>query len=1404
MKNPVFYTLIFFLVICNVSFSHEEESRYYKFIENKGQWPENVTYKAPINSGTMWLEKTCFTYDFKDYSEIMQFHIPYLAPKDADPNNIRFKRHVFKVNFVNSNPGVQVVNREPSSEYYNFYRGNDPSKWASGVKAFKKIHYVSLYQGIDMELYTQNEQLKYDFIIQPTYNHEIIELNYEGVDNISLKGGNLIVKTTVGEIIEQQPYCYQIINGQEKKVECKFKLNKNTVKFEVGNYDKSRPLVIDPVLIFASYSGSPANNFGMTATYDNAGNFYAGGIAFDDGYPTTTGAYDTSFSGPPAGGNTDVVITKYNSTGNAHIYSTYIGGVGTEAVHSLIVNDNNELYLYGTTSSNNFPTTSGAYDQSFNGGNAVYLQFNGTNFSSGTDIYIAKFNSNGTNLLASTYVGGSANDGLNYNTTDPQNYDSLQSNYGDQFRGEVMVDANDNCYIASSTRSSNFPIVNGFDNTFGGDQDGVVMKFNSTLTALQWSTFLGGSQKDAAYSLKLDASNNIYVTGGTISTDFPSTSGVINTTYQGGIVDGYVAKIQSNGSALLKSTFIGTGGYDQCYFVELDDDENVYVVGQSEGGFPIINAPYSNPGSGQFIAKMDNNLSNIIYSTVFGNGSGNADLSPAAFLVDRCQNVYVSGWGGNIITGPSMTGMPTTSDAEFATSPNGFDFYLIVFERDVQNILYGSYYGGTFSSEHVDGGTSRFDKMGVVYQSVCAGCQNNDDFPTTTGAWSNTNNSTGCNNGIFKLDFQIIPDAEFTTSDTAGCSPLTVVFVNQSIQNSTYMWNFGNGDTTSTEFNPIRTFTNPGTYIVTLVVTDTICNLNDTAQKIVTVYPDVQLASGDTIVCDADTIYLIANSFGTADTFIWSSNSAFSDTLNSDLTDSTLMVTAPIQATLYIKAINGFCEKTQVVNILLTNLNSFISDTDTSFCGACTGAAEVTPSGGTTPYSFQWNDANNQVTQTATALCVGNYSVTVTDALGCQAQENVTIIDTSDLALSLNNVTNLLCTGMCDGAASVSTSGGTLPFTFLWDDANSQTDAVATGLCAGTYQVSVTDSNQCIDILSINISEPAALLIDSVSSLDVLCYSECTGEAAVAVSGGTSPYTYAWGNSQTSSTITGLCDGSYAVTITDANGCDTAEFFQIIQPPQLQSIVASLPQSCFNVCDGQANVNTNGGTSPYNYVWSDSNAQTGDEATQLCPGMYSVTITDNNGCELTDSIEVIGDDFLPGALNLSVDEDTIFEGDITTLHAVPDSTGIYQWSPADYLNNSSSLNPLASPPSTITYTFTVTNPTNKVCGYDSIITIHVIELVCGTPNVFVPNAFTPNGDGNNDFVYVRGRNLKDVYFTIYNRWGEMVFETNDQNTGWDGMYNAREADPGVFVWYLTATCPGEEEFFDKGNVTLIR
>ncbi len=1184
-----FFLLLLFLSLLNKGIGQEvthNHSIHHAFIENKGQWGENVLFKSKFDGGNLWVEQGRFLFHMQDFSQVEKYHHEASTRSDSPETRQRLIELLF--HGANDVTSIQTFNK--SESYYNYFIGSDQSKWASDVHGYGEAILEDLYHGIDLKLIEQEAQLKYEFHVKPNVDPNQILLEYNGHQKINLdRKGNLIIKTDLGEIIEQKPYVYQIVNGNIREVDCQFILDGNFVKFEIGKYNPNVTLIIDPILVFATYSGSITDNFGMTATYGHDGSAYSGGIVFGNSYPTPAPAWNTTTTitnvmptaNDPAGtyGVTDVFISKYSSDGSAMLWTCFIGGgndtIGTETVHSLICDSSDNVYLYGATSSLDFPIQNG-YQSSHGGGvSGANFTSNGVHYLDyGTDIYVSKLSSDGLNLLGSTYMGGSLNDGVSYNNN-PGLYDSLTTNYGDQFRGEIMLDQSGNCIVASCTRSSDFPTQNPFQPANAGKQDGVIFKLSSDLSSLLWSSYYGGTEKDACYSVKVDESDNVLFTGGTCSNDLPGMGAGWQTTYNGGKTDGFVMKITSNGNTIINGSYIGTTNYDQAYFVEVDRVNQVYLVGQSiNGSFPVINSGFVNPGSSQFVMRLDSNLVSVVNSTVFGNGGAAINISPSAFLVDICGNIYISGWGASLFTNTALSGMPLTGDA-FQSSASSPGFYLLVIERDFVDILYGSYLGGSISGEHVDGGTSRFDRNGIVYQSVCGGCGSNSDFPTSPGAWSDQNLSGNCNNLVFKFDFELIPNAEFTVDDNLGCADFTVTFDNFSSGSDAYLWDFGNGDTTSVIFNPVVTFDSAGVYDVFLYVTDSICLITDTAQITITVTDSLTLSTTvDQELCNSIPIDLIAYTNDIADVYVWSSNANFTDTLNSNLSDSVYTVTPSSAGIYYVQVSNAGC--------------SLVDSVVVEFIGS------------------------NMSLDGNTNLCL---------------DESTTITATN--------------------------SNPNLTFTYTW--------------------------------------QPDSILVS----------------------------------------------------------------------PSVNNTVTVNPQ-----------------ISQFLYV----------------------SALSSNGCLVEDSILINVSDIPDASVIASASNYTVPEGELVTLYGQPDGL-TYTWSPNSAVSNSSAQNTTSEITETTLFVLSVTD---GICTKSDTVLVKAYGFICDDPFIYIPNAFSPNGDNENDVLYVRGAAVKEMVFRIYDRWGELVFESFDRLDGWNGQFRGKDLDPDVYDYYLKVTCVDDVESIIKGNVTLLR
>lgn len=812
-----------------------------EFIQNKGQWDKSINYKSDFATGTFYLQNNGFTVNLTDVNDLKKIQQLFHGhdKKNTKEKNLYVHHHAYKLIFIGANKNPIIVSEKPLNTYNNYFIGNDKNQWASNCKIYNTITYKNIYPNIDVRYYSTQNTLKYDFIVHPGGNPRDIKMRYEGAEALNILKNDLIIKTSVGDVKEQVPYTYEVNEKNSKIINTNYFLKNNVVSFDVSNYNKKATLIIDPQLIFSSFTGSAISNFGYTATPSKDGSFYSGGITFGTGFPITIGAYQTAF----VGGGFDITIFKFSANGSTKIYTTYIGGNGEEQPHSMIEDSAGNLVIAGRSNSSNYPRLTN-------------IPSTGTNY----DIIVTKLNASGTALIGSVKIGGSGNDGVNIGagTFSDIGTNSIRQNYGDDSRSEVILDGNSNVVFASCTQSSNFPTQNAIQNASGGLQDGVILKLTPNLSDLLLSTYFGGVGDDACFvATKNPINGNIYIAGATASNNLPgNTIGTIHSTLQGEI-DGFVTILNSNGTVFSKTTYIGTASTDIVFGVKFDRLGFPYIMGTSKGDMPVIAATFFNTGAKQFISKLKPDLSAIIYSTNFGKDDPIPSIAPVAFLVDKCENVYVSGWGGSLnraelYESSGTDGLPEVNPLPNIPVADGSDFYFFVLKKDAQAQLFGSHFGQNGGvGEHVDGGTSRFDDDGIIYQAMCANCYTPAiQFPTfpTTGPilpYSSTNGSgnNGCNLAAVKinLDFSRI-DTDIKSSisgvqgDTLGCYPILVFFSDSIQRGITYYWNFdsqnfpSNTDAITTVPNIGHLFISGGIFKVRLIAENlNTCNLRDTS-----------------------------------------------------------------------------------------------------------------------------------------------------------------------------------------------------------------------------------------------------------------------------------------------------------------------------------------------------------------------------------------------------------------------------------------------------------------------------------------------------------------------------------------------------------------------------------------------
>jgi PKD repeat protein len=1089
-----------------------------EYQENKGQWEPAVRFRAGLGTGTVFLENNRFAFSFFSAADLDVAHeysrAPWLFAEEPTIHG-----HAWYLKFIGSS-ATTLTGKQKQTHYTNYFIGNDPQRWASRVGSFAAVEYTNLYEGIDLMVHQGSGHFKYDFHVAPGVSPNVIQLELEGLNSVEVRDGQLAMQTSVGEFIENRPYAFQVINGAITEVACRYVLDGTRVTFEFPNgYDSSLELIIDPELIASTLSGSSgASNYGHSATFDIAGNIYTGCISFGAGYPTTAGAFDTTH-----GGATDFGLSKLDPEGTNLIWASYVGGSQGEYPHSLWANDQGELYAYGNSSSSNFPTTPGAFDTSHNGG---------------TDIVVCRLSADGTQLMGSTFIGGSAGDGLN----------AASQNYGDGYRGEIILDGNGKVFIASCSSSDNFPTTPGaYQSTLAGQQDAVYCRLNATLTALEASTYIGSSGNDMAYGIRMNNVGQVYIAGTAGADNFPTTAGAFQTNFiggnggWGGEMDGFILRMNGAGTLLQRSTLYGTDEMDQCFFIDLDSDENVFVYGQG-GDFPVVGTVYSNPGSFQFITKFNADLSDVMLSTVVGSGGtgwGGTDFVPDAFLVDHCNNIYISSYQANGT-------LPTTPDALYTTG----GFYLAVYTEDLAELEYGTFYTGN----HVDGGTSRFDKNGTVYQAVCSG----GGFATTPDAWA-TGQSNGWDIGVFKIDFDVSGvNSAITASDLSGCAPYVVQFQNFSVGDQ-FLWNFGDG-TISTEFEPEHTYTVPGVYTVTMIASDSLsCNVADTSFFDISISTPVDYFPSFDYLMDCSTMTVTTENLTGYDflDYIW------------DMGDGTIIEAdnvehiyeAPGDYIVTLTAIDNGCDSDESAEQTVTVFNEVIAVIPPGEMEGCAPfSASFTNDSPGAQYTWDFGDGSapevgNNVFHTYTEP--GTYTLTLlAEGLGnCtgsdEATSTVVVIDPPIVDAIFEAQQTDECVLLTLEGTNLSVGDDV---TYLWNfgdgTTSAETDVYHVYTSPGDYVITLTVEDQVCG--NVDVATTTVTLLDQIDlSLPpnaFICYYD---EAAVLEAVDPGPNTtYLWSTGETTSSIAVSEPGMYSVTAF-FNNCEYTHELEVEVGPEI-------------------------------------------------------------------------------------------------------------------------------------------------------------------------------------------------------------------------------------------------------------
>ena len=458
------------------------------FEANHGQTDRQVKFLSRGSAYTLFLtsNETVLSLS-KPATPVARRRIDTVAMGQEVVENKPITTTVLRMRLLGANPAAEISGLEELVGKSNYFIGNDPKKWRTNVPNYARVKYRDVYPGVDLVYYGNQRELEYDFVVAPGGDPQAIRLGIEGAKKAVIDAqGDLVLHTNEGDVCLHKPTIYQEVDGAKQPIAGHYVLrDKRQAGFEVGAYDAARPLVIDPVLSYSTYlGGSGSFESGIGIAVDSAGSAYVTGDTNSTNFPTTSGAFQTTFGG----GFSDAFVTKLNPAGSALVYSTYLGGSADDRGHGIAVDSAGNAYVTGVTASTNFPTTSGAFQTTFGG--------------APSDAYVTKLNPAGSALVYSTYLGGVENDQ----------------------GSAIAVDSAGSAYVTGLTFSTNFPTASPIQAAKAGDFDAFVTKLNAAGSALVYSTYLGGSGFDWGHGIAVDSAGNAYVAGQTRSTNFPTAS----------------------------------------------------------------------------------------------------------------------------------------------------------------------------------------------------------------------------------------------------------------------------------------------------------------------------------------------------------------------------------------------------------------------------------------------------------------------------------------------------------------------------------------------------------------------------------------------------------------------------------------------------------------------------------------------------------------------------------------------------------------------------------------------------------------------------------------------------------------------------------------------------------------
>lgn len=1010
--------IIFLLILLpNFFFSqkkllHQSLNNSSAFIENKGQWNRGVVFLSKEDGRDNWI--------LKDGSFLINLYQPFKFQNNASNLFNKYKLihdsiRGHRINFcwLNSNPNITFFKNKKHHEYYNYFIGNNPNQHQSQVCAYDELVAKELYKGIDIRFYHEKGILRYDLILNPYQDINQIKLKIKGSDSLKIDSlGNVIVNTNIGLIKMQELYVYE--NETKKQIQCNWVINaKQELSLIVGKYDKSKTLIIDP-LIYSTFLGGTNYEYSNDIVVNEIGESFITGATQSLDFDNTLGAYQIS-----SNGIWDGYISKLNANGTALVFSTYFGGSSAEHSRSIKVDNLGNSYVTGYTNSSDFYTTTGAF-QAMQGS------------SLDGDVFVTKLNSTGTGILYSTYIGG---------TEDDQGF-------------AIDIDSQNNAYVTGWTASTNYDVTPGVFQpviTSGALYDVFVTKINSTGSALIYSTYLGGSNQDCGLDICVDSLNFVYVTGYTNSLDFDTSAGAYQTVLIGSSTnDAFITKINPFGTGIVYSTFLGGLNSDGARAIEVDKLGNSYLTGFTfSNNFPVSTNAFQNSqaDSGNysdcFFTKLNSTGTGILYSTYLGSLSTD-DAND--IVIDSVGNIYISGWSYS-------QSFYTTTDAyqSFNASPSDRDVIISKFSNNGA-MLYSTYIGGV-GDDYASG--IAIDKTGRLYVT---GATNSVNYPITNGCYQNTISSNNYDGFVTKLGICSPINFSLTTTNVScyGNNDGIAEIHNGNTQGYSYGWTPSNystliidsllpgiygayiQDTLGCVTSKTFTITQPSPVVASVIGIDTICfgsnlvltanggtnylwsngstsntvsvsptlnttytlvasvnSCSDTAEIIIHVLPKPDLViNGNDSICLGQ-FSILTTTTTTISSYNWSTGA----------NTNSIIVTPTINTIYTLIASNGSCSDTVDKQVYI---NPIVNSSIVGTSSLCIGASVLLQAlGGDT---YNWGFGATTSTLSVSPTVTTTYSVIASNSYGCSdtAMKTINVVP---LPISLIIGDTTICTG---------------------------------------------------------------------------------------------------------------------------------------------------------------------------------------------------------------------------------------------------------------------------------------------------------------------------------------------------------------------------------------------------------